>query len=427
MAIELQISGLPLAVSLALTDQIPMDDVLNVTYKWTRAQQNTFLANYFVLQTALQAQSFVYATDTGAANAYAIAPSPALAAYADGQMVSFVAAHANTGASTLAVNALAAKAIVTNDGVALKANMILANGSYNAQYSTGLGGKFILLNPSINVGGPFLPLGGGTMSGAINMGTFGITNAANPINPQDLATKLYVDQNALNGTSVYAATTTNLNVTQSGAGVGATLTDASGTFAAFSVDSVSPPVGSNILVKNLAISASHQGVYTLTTNGDGISVPYQLTRATNFDTVTEINTTGLIVIQNGSTLSGTAWYNTATIVTVDTTNFNFAEFGNITFPISMAHGGTGANLTPSFGAIPYSNASVIALLAPGVLGQLFQSGGAGAPNWTTATYPTTAGTAGNLMTSDGTNFNSTPPTPAQAGALTALNYLLMGG
>ena len=149
-----------------------------------------------------------------------------------------------------------------------------------------------------------------------------------PTLTQGVATKNYVDQTALNGTSVYAATISNLNVTQAGAGVGATLTDASGTFAAFSVDGVSPAVGSNILVKNLAIAASHQGIYTLTRNGDGISVPYQLTRATSYDTAIEINNTGLVVVQNG-TQAGQAWYNTATIVTVDTTNFNYNRYGQL--------------------------------------------------------------------------------------------------
>lgn len=46
----------------------------------------------------------------------------------------------------------------------------------------------------------------------------------------------------------------------------------------------------------------------------------------------------------------------------------------------------------------------------GTSGQLLQSGGAGvSPAYTTATYPATAGTAGNVLTSDGTNFTSSAP------------------
>ncbi len=57
--------------------------------------------------------------------------------------------------------------------------------------------------------------------------------------------------------------------------------------------------------------------------------------------------------------------------------------------LDLAHGGTSANLTASNGAVPYSSATAIALLAAGTSGQIFQSGGVGSPNWTTATYPST--------------------------------------
>lgn len=183
----------------------------------------------------------------------------------------------------------------------------------------------------------YLPLAGGTMSGDINMGGFKSTNAADPTNPQDYATKFYVDQNSKVGTQVYAATTTTLNATQSGAGVGATLTDASGTFAAFSVDGVSPPLNSEILNKNQT-NAANQGIYTLTQNGDGISIPWVLTRSINYDVPSQINNTGLINVNNGSTLAGTAWYNSTTIVTVDTTNFNYQQFGASFLSSTLASG-----------------------------------------------------------------------------------------
>lgn len=49
-------------------------------------------------------------------------------------------------------------------------------------------------------------------------------------------------------------------------------------------------------------------------------------------------------------------------------------------------------------------------LSTGSALQVLQSGGASAnPSFSTATYPATAGTDGNVLTSDGTNWISSPP------------------
>ena len=58
------------------------------------------------------------------------------------------------------------------------------------------------------------------------------------------------------------------------------------------------------------------------------------------------------------------------------------------------------------GANPYRLSNV----GPGSAGQVLQSGGALAdPAYSSATYPSTAGVSGNVLTSDGTNFSSAPP------------------
>lgn len=93
--------------------------------------------------------------------------------------------------------------------------------------------------------------------------------------------------------------------------------------------------------------------------------------------------------------------------------------------LSLARGGTNANLTASNGGIVYSDASAFAILSgTATAGQIIRSGSNAAPSWSTATYPATAGTAGNVLTSDGTNWVSS--TNSGAG-LNALSYLLMGG
>lgn len=66
-------------------------------------------------------------TDTGSANIYAVALSPAATAYTAGMIVRFKAGTANTTASTLNVNGLGAKNILTRAGAALAANDILAS------------------------------------------------------------------------------------------------------------------------------------------------------------------------------------------------------------------------------------------------------------------------------------------------------------
>ena len=67
-----------------------------------------------------------YAADTGAVNAYAIALAPALTAHVAGLPIHFKATNANTGASTLVVNGLAAVAIKQSDGSDLPAGVIVA-------------------------------------------------------------------------------------------------------------------------------------------------------------------------------------------------------------------------------------------------------------------------------------------------------------
>lgn len=112
-------------------------------------------------------------------------------------------------------------------------------------------------------------------------------------------------------TAVECATTANLTATYSNgtAGVGATLTNA-GANAAFSVDSYSPTINQRVLVKNQT-SEEHNGIYTLTTVGDG-STPWVLTRATDFNTVgygaTKIHTGARVLVNNGSAAAGLYYY-----------------------------------------------------------------------------------------------------------------------
>lgn len=173
----------------------------------------------------------------------------------------------------------------------------------------------------------FLPLAGGTMTGNIDMGMHRIINLDDPINPQDATTKNYVDTFASGLTVILAAqaaTTANLNATQAGAGVGATLTNA-GAMVAFSVDGYAAALNDRILVKNQTLP-EHNGVYTVTTVGSG-AVNWVLTRATDYDQApSEIKPGTLIAVNNGTVNATTSWLETATVVTVDTDPILFSQF-----------------------------------------------------------------------------------------------------
>lgn len=76
-------------------------------------------------KSGVQQQSYTYAADTGAANAYAVTLSPAPSIVA-GSVVVFKAANSNSGASTLAVNGGTAKAIKKQVSVSLASGDITA-------------------------------------------------------------------------------------------------------------------------------------------------------------------------------------------------------------------------------------------------------------------------------------------------------------
>ena len=170
-------------------------------------------------------------------------------------------------------------------------------------------------------GGGYLPLAGGTMLGSL------ILNA-DPVVALEAATKQYVDLIAAGfdiKEPAYAATTGALTVTYANGalGVGATLTNA-GAQAAFSVDGVSPPITSRILIKNQA-STFQNGIYTLTIVGTG-ATNWVLTRATDYDTAAEINTGDLVIVENGTINAATGWLETATVATMGTDPITFTQF-----------------------------------------------------------------------------------------------------
>ena len=194
-----------------------------------------------------------------------------------------------------------------------------------------------------------------------------------PVIGTDGANKAYVDSVAaglLIKAPCYAGTTANLNATYANgaAGVGATLTNA-GAMAAFSVDGVSPPISSRILVKDQTTTFEN-GIYDLTTVGSG-AVNWVLTRSTDYDTPAEILPGDFVIVENGTVNANTGWVETATVTTIGVDAILFSRLGGtVTFPITIAEGGTNATSMASTNGINYFDGTRIVTAAALTDGQL---------------------------------------------------------
>lgn len=144
-----------------------------------------------------------------------------------------------------------------------------------------------------------------------------------------------------------------------------------------------------------------------------------------FQNVSGVGTANQVLVSNGAAALPT-WQSVpgltpAALTKVDDTNVTLTLGGTPTTALlqatsvtagwtgqlSLTRGGTNASLTASTGGIVYSDASSLAILTgTATAGQIVRSGASAAPTWSTATYPATAGTSGNVLTSDGTNWVS---------------------
>lgn len=98
-----------------------------------------------------------YLTDTGAANAYAVALGANLTgALTDGLIIQVKFANTNTGASTLNYNLTGVIPVVNPDGSALRSSQIAANSILQLQYSSGLASW--ILQTSARAAGDFVIL-----------------------------------------------------------------------------------------------------------------------------------------------------------------------------------------------------------------------------------------------------------------------------
>lgn len=146
-------------------------------------------ARLFVNPSELRATNIndYVASDTGSADAYAIATNPAITAYAEGQVFIFKAANANTGASTLAVSGKAATAIKKNHDIALVAGDIEAGQVVVCVYD---GSVMQMISPNGHDPASLYQL-------LSNLDTTTTLGTSNTLYPSQLAVKTYVDNQTI--------------------------------------------------------------------------------------------------------------------------------------------------------------------------------------------------------------------------------------
>ena len=166
-----------------------------------------------------------------------------------------------------------------------------------------------------------------TGTGQVHVGGFKIESLGAPTASTDAATKQYVDDlaqglaiqaPAIVGSTATLATMSGGTITYDNgtAGVGATLTISGSTLTA--IDGVTLTVGDRIVIKDEASSPTN-GIYTYTSTT-------VLTRATDFDTPTEMAGGDFVFIQQGTLLNDTGFVMTDPVVTVGTSDVTFVQF-----------------------------------------------------------------------------------------------------
>lgn len=103
--------------------------------------------------------------------------------------------------------------------------------------------------------------------------------------------------------------------------------------------------------------------------------------------------------------AGIFCFGSSSVFNTSTINGSPLNVGSISFNNGSKN--VNSSITTTAHGVCVYNGTTVINTAAGSAGQVLQSGGASAdPSYSTATYPATAGTSGNVLTSDGTNWTS---------------------
>jgi len=209
-----------------------------------------------------------------------------------------------------------------------------------------------------------LDLGALNMSGDITMSTNEVTGLpATPSGDTAATSKAYVDAIAsglhLKETCRLGTTAALSTWTANGSGVGKTLTAPDNSTSYNDFDSITASLNDRILVKDggpNATPAIDNGIYEVTQLGDGATQPCILTRATDFDTTTEVKAGSFTWVAEGNTQADTQWgVTTDDPITVDTTAINWTQLSG---PGAYT-GGDGIDITANVIKVDLATGAVI--------------------------------------------------------------------
>lgn len=336
-----------------------------------------------------------YAPDTGTANAYAIAPTPAALGYVAGSAYSFLAANANTGASTLNVSGLGTKAITEPGQGALTAGDILANQLVSVVYD---GTQFQLISPqgpavSADTVGAIIKRDGsgnfsaGTMTGtstgnttytANNHGVVvsGTGNAMTVIAPNASTAFPFVS----GGASANPAWSL---LTVPGGGSGASTFTAHGILLGEGSSAFDVSGAGTSGQAFLSGGASADGAYgTLGVGAGGTGLTSGISGGIPYFSSTSAMTSSALLADFGVLIGGGAGAAPTSIAPVSGVGFPLVSGGVSASPtwslLTVAAGGTGQNTLANHGVLVGAATSGISVTGTGTTGQALLSGGSSA-------------------------------------------------
>jgi hypothetical protein len=136
--------GVPASLDPSEWSNLVTDELLNIIMAAGLTPSET-INNQLAL--AIQSGWLSYAVDSGVANAYVVTLDPAPTQLFDGMPVCFRASNPNNGASTVNVNGLGVKSLLSQAQDALGGGEIVANGLVVTRYSQSLG-AFVIVSSS---------------------------------------------------------------------------------------------------------------------------------------------------------------------------------------------------------------------------------------------------------------------------------------